>query len=100
VSASTLHLHVDGDAIADAITQSLDQALGNKPAWHYDPAMNGDTISAREFAEHIAVDPGSVYRALRRGEIHGFRFGKQIRIPRSELERITQRPAYPREAQS
>lgn len=49
----------------------------------------GGTISPSDLADWLGVHRTTVYRAIDRGELGAFKFGRQWRIPMSEIERIT-----------
>lgn len=45
-------------------------------------------FSVQEAAEIFGISPITVYRLVRRGELKAVRFGRRVRIPRSEVERL------------
>jgi excisionase family DNA binding protein len=47
------------------------------------------TISPHEFATEIGISVRSVYRSIRTGDIRAVRIGHLLRIPRTEIDRLT-----------
>jgi excisionase family DNA binding protein len=59
-------------------------------------AYSGSTpkfLTVEEFAEILRVHPHSVYRMIRRGDIRAIKIRYIVRIPASELDRLTARAA-------
>lgn len=48
--------------------------------------MDSDILTVDELAEYLKVDPQTVYRRFRRGEIPGVRIGKAIRFKREVID--------------
>ena len=48
-----------------------------------------DYYSVREIAEAFRVSKMTINRMIQRGDLAAIRFGKQFRIPRAEVERLT-----------
>ena len=53
-------------------------------------APTGDYLDARSFGELLDLNRESVYRAIARGELKAVRIGRTIRIPRDQLEFLTE----------
>ena len=49
------------------------------------PAKLMPLMTVAEVAEHLKVDPKTVRRAIKKGEMHFHYVGRQIRIPQDEL---------------
>jgi excisionase family DNA binding protein len=49
------------------------------------PARLSPLLTVAEVAEHLKVDPKTVRRAIKRGEMHFHYVGRQIRIPQDEV---------------
>ena len=49
-----------------------------------------DLLTVREVADLLRVTPMTVYRAIEAGTLKHLRFGRTIRIARSDLEEYTQ----------
>lgn len=49
---------------------------------------NKSCYSRDELARRLGVSRDSVIRAIQRGELKVFRFGRRVLIPKSELDRI------------
>jgi len=45
-------------------------------------------LTVAEVAERLRVSKMSIYRALDRGEITGYRIGRLVRIPQAALDRF------------
>jgi len=48
--------------------------------------MPGDVMTVQELAEYLRLDPQTVYRKFRRGELPGVRIGKAIRFKREVID--------------
>ena len=48
--------------------------------------MPGDVMTVEELAEYLRLDPQTVYRKFRRGELPGVRIGKAIRFKRDVID--------------
>ncbi|MGD8240834.1 MAG: helix-turn-helix domain-containing protein [Armatimonadota bacterium] len=48
--------------------------------------MATDVMTVRELAEYLKVDPQTVYRRFRRGEIPGVKIGRAIRFKRDVID--------------
>ncbi|TAM82042.1 MAG: DNA-binding protein [Acidobacteria bacterium] len=53
-----------------------------------DMEENKSCYSRDELARRLGVSRDSVIRAIQRGELKVFRFGRRVLIPKSELDRI------------
>jgi excisionase family DNA binding protein len=49
---------------------------------------SGQLRTVPEVARELRVDPETVYRAIRRGELEVVRFGGVIRVPSKTLDRL------------
>ena len=49
------------------------------------PAKLAPLLTVAEVAEHLKVDPRTVRRALKKGELHAHYIGRQIRVPQGEV---------------
>lgn len=49
---------------------------------------NRSCFSRDELARRLGVSRDSVIRAINRGELKVFRFGRRVLIPKSELDRL------------
>lgn len=45
--------------------------------------------TTHEVAEIMMVSPATIIRMIERGELEGKRFGKQYRIPKDAIEKLT-----------
>ncbi len=48
--------------------------------------MATDVLTVEELARYLRVDPQTVYRRFRKGDIPGVRIGRAIRFPRAVVE--------------
>jgi excisionase family DNA binding protein len=48
--------------------------------------MSAEIMTVREVAEYLKVDPQTVYRKFRRGEIPGVKIGRAIRFKRDIID--------------
>lgn len=53
-------------------------------------------FSVQEVAAIFGISPITVYRLVQRGELKAVRFGRRVRIPRSEVERLLGMNAHTR----
>ncbi|QDV77017.1 excisionase family DNA-binding protein [Botrimarina mediterranea] len=44
-------------------------------------------LTRKEFADHLRVNPRTVDRMIREGEVRSVRIRRSVRIPREELDR-------------
>ena len=51
-------------------------------------------LSLKEFASEVESDPGTVMRAIKKGEILATRLGRNWKIPSTELERFENPKPY------
>ena len=49
------------------------------------PAKLSPLLTISEVAEHLKVDPRTVRRALKKGELHAHYVGRQIRVSQDDL---------------
>lgn len=52
--------------------------------------MRIQNLTPRDFSDLIGCSLQTVYREIRRGNLHAFRVGRSLRIPVAELERYIQ----------
>jgi excisionase family DNA binding protein len=48
--------------------------------------MPSDIMTAEELAEYLKLDPQTIYRKFRRGEIPGVRIGRAVRFKRDVID--------------
>lgn len=48
--------------------------------------MPSDIMTAEELAEYLKLDPQTIYRKFRRGEIPGVRIGRAVRFKRDIID--------------
>jgi excisionase family DNA binding protein len=48
--------------------------------------MPSDIMTAEELAEYLKLDPQTIYRKFRRGEIPGIRIGRAVRFKRDIID--------------
>ncbi len=68
------------DALKSDVADSVSTAKRTAP-----PAF----LTYKEFAYESRLSPSTVRKRVRQGEIRAARIGRSVRIPRSELERLT-----------
>jgi excisionase family DNA binding protein len=49
------------------------------------PANLSPLLTVAETAEHLKIDPKTVRRALKKGELHAHYVGRQIRVSQDDL---------------
>lgn len=59
--------------------------------------MADDLLTAQEAADYLKVKKSTVYEMIKRGEIPSTKIGKQLRIPRANLEAFFHPPTAPRQ---
>jgi excisionase family DNA binding protein len=48
--------------------------------------MSADVMTVEELAEYLRLDPQTIYRRFRRGELPGVKIGKAIRFKREVID--------------
>jgi excisionase family DNA binding protein len=75
----------------------LEEELRRIAAARAQPESRRDVLTAAEAAQALGISASSVYRAVRRGDVRAVRptgaRGRALRIPRSEVDRLLERPA-------
>ena len=51
--------------------------------------MASDVMTVEELADYLKLDPQTIYRKFRKGELPGVRIGKAIRFKRDVIEVVT-----------
>lgn len=58
--------------------------------------LEEDVLTVPEVAGYLRVTPKTVYRLVKRGELHGFYVGRVLRLRRADVEKYIARPVDPR----
>jgi excisionase family DNA binding protein len=53
---------------------------------HEETALYGEILTVEELASYLKINPQTVYRRFRSGDLPGVRIGRAIRFPRSLVE--------------
>jgi excisionase family DNA binding protein len=51
-----------------------------------------DLLTVEEFTRWARIGRNQAYQAIHRGDVHAVRFGRSLRVPKAELERLLKAP--------